>query len=100
MLSEGRAFDRSADETRLRKAPRGRVSRVRDDSTTVREADARVGEVLNGKWKLERLLGVGGMGAVYSGLHRNGARAAVKVLHPSLAKHEDVRSRFLREGYV
>jgi serine/threonine protein kinase len=61
---------------------------------------ARVGDVLNDKWTLERLLGVGGMGAVYAGRHRNGARAAVKVLHRYLSQHPDVRARFLREGYA
>ena len=45
-----------------------------------------MGVVLNDKWTLERLLGVGGMGAVYAGRHRNGARAAVKLLHPELAR--------------
>jgi len=56
--------------------------------------------VLNDKWTLERLLGVGGMGAVYAGRHRNGARAAVKVLHRALSKFDEVRARFLREGYA
>jgi len=60
----------------------------------------RVGAILNEKWTLERLLGVGGMGAVYAGRHRNGARAAVKVLHPDLARQPAVRERFLREGYA
>lgn len=63
-------------------------------------AKQRVGSVLNEKWTLERLLGAGGMGAVYAGRHRNGARAAVKVLHPDLARLPDVRERFLREGYA
>ncbi len=63
-------------------------------------AHERVGDVLNDKWTLERLLGVGGMGAVYAGRHRNGARAAVKVLHRYLACHDDVRARFLREGHA
>jgi serine/threonine-protein kinase len=64
------------------------------------EATERVGSVLNEKWKLERLLGTGGMGAVYAGLHRNGARAAIKVLHRDLARHKEVRERFQREGYA
>jgi serine/threonine protein kinase len=64
------------------------------------QVKARVGSVLNDKWTLERLLGAGGMGAVYAGLHRNGARAAVKVLHRFLSQHADVRARFLREGYA
>ena len=60
----------------------------------------RVGSVLDEKWTLERVLGSGGMGAVYAGRHRNGARGAVKVLHPELARRPDVRERFLREGYA
>jgi serine/threonine-protein kinase len=61
--------------------------------------NARVGSVLNDKWKLERLLGIGGMGAVYAARHvRNGSRAAVKILHPELARLADVRERFLQEG--
>lgn len=63
-------------------------------------AEERVGTVLADKWTLERLLGVGGMGAVYAARHRNGARAAVKLLHPEYARHEEVRERFLREGYA
>jgi serine/threonine-protein kinase len=64
------------------------------------QAQARVGCVLDDKWTLERLLGLGGMAAVYSARHRNGARAAVKVLHSDLSRLKDVRERFLREGYA
>ena len=61
--------------------------------------NARVGSVLNDKWKLEKLLGIGGMGAVYAARHvRNGSRSAVKILHPELARLPDVRERFLQEG--
>ncbi|MGZ3419360.1 MAG: serine/threonine-protein kinase [Polyangiales bacterium] len=63
-------------------------------------ARQRIGQVLSGKWTLERLLGMGGMAAVYAGRHRNGAKAAVKVLHPELARHKEIRERFLREGYA
>jgi eukaryotic-like serine/threonine-protein kinase len=63
-------------------------------------AAERVGSVLNDKWTLERLIGVGGMAAVYAGRHRNGAVAAVKVLHASLSRNKEVRERFLREGYA
>jgi serine/threonine protein kinase len=62
--------------------------------------EARVGQVLNGKWQVDRLLDVGGMGAVYVATHRNGRRAAIKVLHGRFAKDPEVRKRFLREGYV
>ena len=94
MPSDGQAFDRAHEGVRAG----ARAGSSSDDSSGW--AHARVGEILNDKWKLERLLGIGGMGAVYAGLHRNGARAAVKVLHHCHAKHEDVRGRFLREGYA
>jgi serine/threonine protein kinase len=65
-----------------------------------KQAQERVGCVLDDKWTLERLLGVGGMAAVYAGKHRNGARAAIKVMHAGLSRHKEVRERFLREGYA
>lgn len=61
---------------------------------------ARVGQNLNGKWTVDRLIDVGGMGAVYEATHRNGRRAAIKVLHQRFAQDPEVRRRFLREGYV
>jgi serine/threonine-protein kinase len=65
-----------------------------------RRAEERVGSVLDDKWTLERLLGIGGMAAVYAARHRNGARAAVKLMHPALSRHPEVRERFRREGYA
>ena len=63
-------------------------------------ARGRIGSTLRGKWRLDALLGIGGMAAVYAGTHRNGMRAAVKVLHPEMMINAEVRTRFLREGYV
>ncbi len=71
-----------------------------NEDPEVERARGLVGHVLDGKWTLERLLGAGAMGAVYAGRHRNGARAAVKLLHPELARIGDIRERFLREGYA
>jgi hypothetical protein len=59
-----------------------------------------VGTVLRGKWRLDGLLGVGGMAAVYRATHRNGKHGAVKMLHLELSNDADARRRFLREGYV
>jgi len=64
------------------------------------QARERIGTVLRDKWHLDALLGVGGMASVYAATHRNGKRAAVKVLHASAAHDNVVRARFLREGYV
>jgi hypothetical protein len=63
-------------------------------------ARARLGRTLKGKWRLERLIGVGGMAAVYAATHRNGAKVAIKMLHPTVSISETVRARFIREGYL
>jgi serine/threonine-protein kinase len=64
------------------------------------EAHARVGKTLSEKYTLDALIGFGGMAAVYAATHRNGSRAALKVLHAQLTRVGDVRTRFIREGYV
>src|SRR5829696_1399695 len=63
-------------------------------------AQARIGELLHGKWRLDALIGIGGMACVYAATHRNKKRGAVKMLHPELSGDADARRRFLREGYV
>jgi serine/threonine-protein kinase len=59
-----------------------------------------VGSLLCNKWRIERLLGQGGMSSVYAAVHRNGNRVAIKVLSPELTANLAVRQRFLREGYA
>jgi hypothetical protein len=44
----------------------------------------RVGRTIGGKWTLDRVIDIGGMGAVYAATHRNGHRFAIKMLHASL----------------
>ena len=65
-----------------------------------RRARARVGQTLCGKWRLDGLIGLGGMAAVYAATHKNGGRAAIKTLHPDLAELPEVYERFLEEAYV
>jgi serine/threonine-protein kinase len=60
----------------------------------------RVGSTLRGKWRLDALLGVGGMSAVYAATHRNGTRAAVKVMHAVFSDEVRARQRFAWEGRV
>jgi eukaryotic-like serine/threonine-protein kinase len=70
---------------------------VAPDPMTER-AQRRVGTKLRNKWHLDAVLGIGGMATVYAATHRNGGRAAVKMLHPELCVHPDVLRRFLHEG--
>jgi len=70
------------------------------DSLVQQRAKARLGKTLRGKWFLEELVGVGGMAAVYRASHRNGARVAVKMLHALIAESDELRRRFVGEGYA
>ncbi len=59
----------------------------------------RVGTVVGGKYRLERLLGTGGFGAVYGAHHLQlDRRVAIKILHPHMMSSPDVVSRFVREA--
>jgi|GEM_PF-1077229 len=66
----------------------------------VAQCRTRVGRLISGKWRLDALIGVGGMAAVYMATHRNGAMAAVKILHEEVSLNQEVRERFLREAYI
>ena len=60
-----------------------------------------IGTVVNGKYRLVRLLGDGGMGSVYEALHTVlGTRVAIKVLHPELTRRTGLVERFLQEARV
>jgi serine/threonine protein kinase len=63
-------------------------------------SEARVGTQLRGKWTLERLIGVGGMAAVYAARHTIGRLDAIKILHPAVARSSDVRARFEQEAHA
>jgi serine/threonine protein kinase len=63
------------------------------------EAPVREGDILAGKYRVERVLGVGGMGVVVAALHTElDERVALKFLLPSAAQNPEVVARFSREA--
>lgn len=68
-----------------------------DEKTRAR---ARLGKTIKGKYRLDSMVGIGGMATVYAATHRNGSRVALKILHSEFARDVGIRDRFLREGYV
>src|SRR5882724_8912350 len=58
-----------------------------------------IGQVLDGKYRIERQLGEGGMGAVYFATHLGTERpVALKVIAPQFMQHDEFVERFRREA--
>ncbi|HKC63628.1 MAG TPA: protein kinase, partial [Pyrinomonadaceae bacterium] len=58
-----------------------------------------IGEILDEKYQLERLLGQGGMGAVYLAIHLGTERpVALKLIAPELMRNDEFVERFKREA--
>ena len=63
-----------------------------------RETDL-IGQTIDGKYRVESLLGRGGMGAVFRAVHLGTDRVvALKVIAPALAEHPEYLARFSREA--
>jgi serine/threonine-protein kinase len=62
--------------------------------------DPMIGQTLGSKYRVVRLLGEGGMGAVYEGEQQLGTtkrKVAIKTLHPHLSRDPKIKARFERE---
>ena len=58
-----------------------------------------IGSVLDGRYRIDTVIGTGGMGRVYKGEHTGIGRAvAIKVLHTDLSRNREAAQRFQREA--
>ncbi len=64
-------------------------------------SDLAAGAVFAGRYRIERRIASGGMGAVYEVVHlETNRRRALKVMHPHFVTSEDLRGRFRQEARV
>ncbi len=65
------------------------------------DAEAFIGQVLNGRFRIDSKIGEGGFGAVFRGIQlATGRKVALKLLHPEMTDDDNLVARFRREGQV
>ena len=68
-------------------------------TTSSREAVVKTGDVVEGRYRIIKTLGEGGMGTVFLAEHALiKRRVAIKILHPELATDANVIERFMNEA--
>jgi len=74
-------------------------SSIVETSAGTRVADAMVGRLVDGRYRVERRLARGGMATVYEAMDlRLDRTVALKIMHPGLAEDAAFVSRFVREA--
>ncbi len=69
-------------------------------ATKKEDLEGRVGTTVATKWRIERVLGSGSLAAAYEATHRNGMRAALKIIHRAHCADENVLQRFFQEAHL
>lgn len=68
---------------------------MNDVAPLTSDAPALAGSVIAGKYRVKRLIGTGGMGTVWEGVHTTlGTRVAIKFIKPRFAQQPEARARF------
>jgi len=63
--------------------------------TTTRDGPKLEGQIVAGKFRVLRIIGSGGMGTVWEGVHvKLGTRVAIKFIRPQFAQQPEARARF------
>ena len=88
----------SASRERLTAAP-VQVVIEETDPADLAKFQKLIGQLIDGRYNVVRLIGTGGMGAVYEAEHIDiGKLVALKVLHPQYSREADLVARFRREA--
>jgi len=88
---------RDSDIVELDKSHRGRERPSADDLAVA--AEEWVGRIVGKRYRVDRLIGIGGMGAVFCATHMAlGKTFALKVLHQVYTRDADIVDRFMREA--
>ena len=88
-----------AEKIRQERAKQGALKEQYGTATETRIFATHKHTFVANRYKLEKLLGTGGMGAVFIAEdQRAGKHVAIKILHPTLADDQKVLHRFFREA--
>ncbi|MFO7563057.1 MAG: serine/threonine-protein kinase [Enhygromyxa sp.] len=87
------------DIVELRTAQRSSWNEAPNTEELAAAASTRIGTVVGKRYRVDRLLGVGGMGAVFAATHLAlGKTYALKILHDVYGRDPDIIDRFMREA--
>ncbi|HLK37794.1 MAG TPA: serine/threonine-protein kinase [Polyangiaceae bacterium] len=65
------------------------------DAAALSDVPALAGSIIAGKFRVQKLIGSGGMGTVWEGVHTKlGVRVAIKFIRPQYAQQPEARARF------